>query len=90
MVCLVVTRQAISFTRWLMFGGGFVNGVILRGDGASFALQRLAREQTKHKLLTDIRFDLGVCSVEGWDHREYLRDLHRLIAHFDPCEARDG
>jgi len=51
------------------------------------ALNTLAREQLKHKLLTDIRTDLVVCEIEGWSPREYLRDLHRTIAHFDPCEV---
>lgn len=67
-----------------------MGGVKLTGDGAAFALQRLAREQMKHKLLTDIRTDLSVCKIEGWDAREYVRDLHSLISHFDPCEVRHG
>ena len=59
----------------------------LTGDGAAEALNRLAREQAKHRLLTDIRTDLAVCEIEGWDGREHLHDLHLLIAHFDPCGA---
>lgn len=31
------------------------------------ALNRLAREQIKLRLLADIRFDLAVCEIEGWD-----------------------
>lgn len=57
----------------------------LTGDGAAEALNRLAREQTKLKLLADIRTDLIVCELEGWDQQAYLRDLHQLIAGFDPC-----
>lgn len=64
--------------------------VVLKGDGAAFALQRLAREQLKHKLLADIQTDLMVCKIEGWESRAYLRDLHDLIAHFDPCEVGRG
>lgn len=59
--------------------------VVLVGAGASFALQRLAREQLKLKLLADIRTDLAICEIEGWDHLEYVRDLHALVAHFCPC-----
>lgn len=62
---------------------------VLTGDGAPEALNRLAREQMKHKLLADIRTDLMVCDLEGWDQRAYLRDLHRLIAHFDPCPTEE-
>ena len=58
---------------------------ILTGDGAPEALNRLAREQAKYRLLKDIRTDLAVCEIEGWDPRTYLRDLHALVAHFDPC-----
>lgn len=54
----------------------------------SEALNRLAREQTKLKLLADIHTDMVVCEIEGWDHRAYLRDLHDLIAHHDPCDRR--
>lgn len=64
--------------------------VALTGDGAPVALNRLAREQMKHKLLADINTDMMVCQVEGADHREYVRDLHELIAHFDPCEVERG
>lgn len=62
--------------------------VHLTGEGASFALQKLAREQMKHKLLADILTDVSVCEIEGWDQLEYLRDLHDVIAHFHPCERR--
>lgn len=31
------------------------------------ALNRLAREQIKLRLLADIRFDLAVCEIEGWN-----------------------
>lgn len=57
------------------------------GVGANEALNRLAREQLKLKLLADINTDLMVCELEGWDPREYLHDLHSLIASFDPCEV---
>lgn len=58
----------------------------LTGDGASYALNRLAREQIKTKLLADIRTDLMICELEGWDRTEYLTELHQLITHFHPCE----
>jgi hypothetical protein len=63
--------------------------VILTGDGAPEALNRLAREQMKVKLLADINVDLTVCEIEGWDAREYLRDLHLMIARHDPCNLTE-
>lgn len=53
----------------------------LTGDGAAEALQRLAREQCKTKLLADMM----VCEIEGWDQSAYLAELHALIARFSPC-----
>lgn len=43
------------------------------------ALNRLAREQIKLRLLADIRFDLAVCEIEGWDKLEYLNELKSMI-----------
>lgn len=43
------------------------------------ALNRLAREQIKLRLLADIRFDLAVCEIEGWDKLEYLNELKNMI-----------
>lgn len=65
-----------------------MGGVTLTGDGAAYALQRLAREQMKHKLQADILADMQVCAIEGWDQLEYLRDLHDLVAHYHPCGRR--
>lgn len=60
----------------------------LTGEGAPWALNQLARERTKLRLLADIRIDMQVCQIEGWDQLEYLRELHDVVAHFDPCERR--
>lgn len=60
--------------------------VRLTGDGAPYALNQLAREQLKTKLLADIQTDLMVCQLEGWDSTEYLAELHQFISHFHPCE----
>lgn len=43
------------------------------------ALNQLAREQMKLKLLNDIRVDLEICEIEGWDKTEYIRELKELI-----------
>ena len=64
--------------------------MLLEGDGAPAIFNRFARESMKLRILADIRVDLVVCEIEGWDPREYLRDLHELIAAHDPCGRRDA
>jgi len=46
------------------------------------ALNTLAREQLKLKLLNDIRLDIEVCKIENWDYREYLSELKEIIDSF--------
>lgn len=46
------------------------------------ALNTLAREQLKHRLLADIRIDIQICQLEGWDYKEYLLELKKLIDSF--------
>ena len=46
------------------------------------ALNTLSREQLKTRLLADIRIDIQVCQIEGWDYREYLLELKELIDSF--------
>ena len=46
------------------------------------ALQTLCREQMKLKLLADIKKDVMVCKIEGWDYKEYLNSLIKLIKDF--------
>lgn len=46
------------------------------------ALQRLAREEMKLRLLQDISMDITVCQIEGWDYKPYLRELKQEIERF--------
>ncbi len=46
------------------------------------ALNRLAREQLKLKLMLDIRMDISVCRLEGIDYKLYLRELKDIIEGF--------
>lgn len=57
------------------------SGVIIDTNCAQ-SLNRLAREQMKLKLMQDIRMDLMICEVEGWDRKEYLNELKELIDSF--------
>ena len=46
------------------------------------ALNRLAREQLKLKLMFDIRADIEVCKLEGIGYRDYLLELKSIIDGF--------
>lgn len=46
------------------------------------ALNRLAREQLKLKLMLDIRMDISVCQLEGIEYKDYLRELKSIIDGF--------
>lgn len=39
----------------------------------------LARKKFEQKLLADIRVDLIVCEIEGWNKLEYIEELKNLI-----------
>jgi hypothetical protein len=42
-------------------------------------VNELARKKFEQKLLADIRVDLMVCEIEGWNKLEYLEELKSLI-----------
>ena len=42
-------------------------------------LNDLARHRMIHRLLSDIRIDLEVCEIEGWDKMEYIKTLQKEI-----------
>ena len=42
-------------------------------------INRLAREQMKLKLLQDIRVDLMICEIEGYDKKQYINELRDMI-----------
>lgn len=43
------------------------------------SVNQLARERMKLRLLADIRVDLEICAIEGWDKKTYARELKQLI-----------
>ena len=43
------------------------------------ALNDLARHRMIHRILADIRIDMEVCEIEGWDKLEYIRTLQKEI-----------
>ena len=54
----------------------------MRYNDIGIALNTLAREQMKYKLMADIRTDIEVCKLEGIDYKEYLRELKQIIDEF--------
>ena len=42
-------------------------------------INRIAREQMKLKLLQDIRVDLMICEIEGYDKKQYINELRDMI-----------
>ena len=53
--------------------------IIIPDTATARALNRLAREQMKLRNLADVRIDLTICEIEGWDQREYIDDLTAAI-----------
>jgi hypothetical protein len=42
-------------------------------------VNNLARKKFQLQLLKEITFDLMVCEIEGWDKKEYIKELIGLI-----------
>lgn len=51
-------------------------------ENIGLALNRLARESMKLRLLNDIRVDMEVCKLEGVSQLEYLKELKEIIDSF--------
>ena len=43
------------------------------------ALNQLAREKFKEKILAEIACDMMVCMMEGWDPRTYVYEIKNMI-----------
>ena len=48
----------------------------------------LARLKFKEQLLKEIMFDLMVCEIEGWDKKEYINELKKLINSIDTSNKK--
>jgi len=51
-------------------------------DNIAKTLNDLARHKMILRLYQDILIDLTVCDIEGWDKKEYIRQLQELITNF--------
>ena len=54
----------------------------MQNENIGIALNTLAREEMKYRLMADIRADIEVCKLEGIDYKEYLRELKSIIDGF--------
>lgn len=43
----------------------------------------LARKKFQEQLLKEIHFDLMVCEIEGWNKKEYIKELQKLLNSID-------
>lgn len=43
------------------------------------ALQKLAREQLKRRILQDVLFDINICKLEGWNPSTFVLELENLL-----------
>ncbi len=50
-----------------------------KNEDIGIALNKLAREQDKYRLLASIATDLQVCKLEGIEPKEYVKELKDLI-----------
>lgn len=51
-------------------------------------VNNLARKKFQEQLLKEIHFDLMVCEIEGWDKKEYIREIKNLINSIDISKKR--
>lgn len=54
-------------------------GVIIPDKETAKTLNELARHQQIVRLLADIRADMMICELEGWDKMEYVNQLRALL-----------
>lgn len=51
-------------------------------------INALARLRFQKQLLKEIMFDLMVCEVEGWDKKEYIKELQKLLNSIDVSKKK--
>lgn len=54
-------------------------GVIIPDKETAKALNDLARHKAIVRILNDIRLDMEICEIEGWDKSEYLNSIRKLL-----------
>ena len=64
----------LSRRMWRLNGG-----VIIPNKDTARALNDLARHKAIVRILNDIRMDMEICEIEGWDKNEYLNLIRQLL-----------
>ena len=54
-------------------------GVKIPDKDTAKALNDFARHTAIFRILNDIRMDMEICEIEGWDKNEYLNLLKQLL-----------
>ena len=54
-------------------------------DMCAIKVNDLARLKLKEQLIKDLTVDLMICKMEGWDYKEYAKDLKKTID--DICKS---
>ena len=54
-------------------------GLIIPDEETAKALNDLARHTAILRILKDVRIDLEICEIEGWDKTEYLNLIRQLL-----------
>ena len=54
-------------------------GLIIPDKKTAKALNDLARHTAIVRILNDIRMDMEICEIEGWDKTEYIKQLKKLL-----------
>ena len=54
-------------------------GLIIPNEDTARALNDLARHKAIVRILNDIRMDMEICEIEGWDKTEYIKQLKKLL-----------
>ena len=54
-------------------------GLIIPDEDTARALNDLSRHTAIVRLLNDIRIDMEICEIEGWDKNEYLNLIRQLL-----------
>ena len=54
-------------------------GVTIPDKDTARALNDLARHTAIVRILNDIRMDMEICEIEGWDKTEYINRLKALL-----------
>lgn len=50
----------------------------------------LARLKFEEQILKEIMFDLMVCEIEGWDKKEYINELKKMLNRIDTSNKKKG